>query len=163
MARGIFYSVGFMVCVVLAFFVLFPPGFGIQPRPPEATTESRLRTMQVACESYKAEYGPDRITEPAKMLRLLQGATFDGYNPLQKVFVELTRSKKTFFFEKPHTELNARGELIDGWGNPFVWEYDARVGHLALWSQMKDRKADRETAIKHGLYAVLFEGSPPTP
>lgn len=163
MSRVILYLLGFIVCVILAFFVLFPPGLGIQQRSPEATTESRLRMMQTACESYEAEYGPGQVTEPAKMLRLLQGETFEGFNPLRKVFVELTRPKKTSFFERPRTDLNNKGELMDGWGNPFVWDYDASTGRLALWSRMKGRKADRDTAIKQGLYAVLFESSLPTP
>lgn len=120
-------------------------------------TNDRIFRMRDAVRYFVTEYGYPPPADPVKLLRILQGEMLDGYNWRKIVFLEIDQPETFLGFTTKRGALNAKGELIDGWGNPLVWDVRPTKGRLAIWSRLEDGKADREEAIRRNCYAVLVE------
>lgn len=121
-----------------------------------ATTKNDIYALREAIRNFQKEYKIDPPSEVSLLLRLLLGASIGGYNPIKIVFWEPRSVEKSWWNTSKGGVFD--GPLMDGWGRPFVFEWDPRTGRLEVWSRLKDGTADKASAQRHELQTVLLPG-----
>lgn len=106
-------------------------------------TLARMMAVSAATQSFVADNGAPPSKDAEKFLGVLRG---DHSGGTEKVYIEFSQR-----------DLNAKGELIDGWDHPFVWDAVPPKGKFAIWSRGEKGKLKREEALEKGLYQVLIE------
>jgi hypothetical protein len=140
---------------ILFILILGTKQTGIQPRPPEARSESEILALSVALESYKAEYGDYPIATNASGRGSATNANVlyralvisnSAYNPSGKVFFEPYKGISA------STNFNSTANyFIDPFGQPYQYRYPgdpqkSGTNLFDLFSYGKSRKTADEPA-----------------
>lgn len=111
-------------CVLVA--VLIMPAFLKRPARDEAKQEAvvlQVHRLLEAFAAYRNEFGAFPTGTPAGIIRELRGEN----------------TKQRVFFESPPESLNANGELLDPWGNPYQMTFDPATGEPMIHSAGQNR------------------------
>jgi hypothetical protein len=122
-----------------------------------ANTRNDLLQLRDAVRAFTKEYGYQPPADPGKLLRILGGAEVDGFNWRKITFMTFRKPEKGHGMIEAPGAFDSRGQWLDGWGSPYVWETQPPKGKLAVWSRLRFERADRETAMKRNFYQVVVE------
>jgi type II secretory pathway pseudopilin PulG len=101
--RGALFIVVFLMILVGDFFVVTPKVQAVREVANEARARSDVEVFKMALDAYATQYGYHPEGAPAELLRTLRG----------------DNKGKIVFIECVPRSVNARGEYIDPWGQPY--------------------------------------------
>jgi hypothetical protein len=105
----------------------------------EMRTEAEAKSIATAIDSYKTEYNaPPEAEDNATFIRVL---THD--NP-----------RNITFLAPSFHDLNAKGEMVDAWGKPFLISID-KTGHSTVISPTMRNGRERHQLSAEALYRPL--------
>jgi hypothetical protein len=144
------------ILVFLGVCAFIPAGRGAD-HSRTAVTKFDISILKTAVTAYHTEYDSYPPHDPVKLARVLQGDSFDGFNPKKIVFWE-SRQPESTWMHSTAGSLNAQGQFTDAWGEPYVFEFDPATGRLEAWSRWINQKSNKAAAIEGEYYEVLIPG-----
>jgi hypothetical protein len=109
--------VGLLVGAALAY------GYYLRIRAREVQVKAQAKQLQNAIQTYVIEYGFSPKGDSAAVMAALRGGN----------------ERHIVFFEAPPRLFNARGEIVDAWGEPFRFDLD-NGGPPHVWSTGRNRR-----------------------